>query len=459
MPEKHDDQQLVLVHLSDIHFRRWEAEPYDLDEELRNEVTQDVGRVRGQLGEAHAILVTGDIAFSGRSEEYGVAADWLGQLARQAGCPEENVWTVPGNHDVDRSAVKQSPLLQAAHRELRRRELHEIDQQIEAYFLRDSVAPKLLFEPIKHYNEFASKFGCDIRPERPYWTNALILNDSSLLQLRGLTSTLVSDDLDDNGSNKLVLGSAQCRFLREEGVVHVVLCHHPPQWFWDQDSLEEALNAHARIQLFGHKHSQRLDLVNNSVRLSAGAMHPDRLESGWQPRYNVLTASVSGQGDSRVLNVVVWPRVWNPTQRKFAPDFDPENSPNRRFPIPIDPGRGPSPRRTEPETAAPVQAQAPAPAPVSTTVRHMEGRAMDPARRLVYRFLSIPYHTRVSIANALGIWRDEEKDLPSIEAFRRCFVRAKQQGVLERLSEEVEKQFTSNTNSAQSASVSTVGEH
>ncbi len=249
------------------------------------------------------------------------------------------------------------------------------------------------------------------------------------------------------------------RFLREEGVVHTVLCHHPPQWFWDQDSSEEALNAHARIQLFGHKHSQRLDLVNSNVRLSAGAMHPNRLESGWQPRYNVVIASVSGQGDSRVLDVVAWPRVWNPTQRRFAPDFDPEGFPSRRFPLPVDAWKGPSARRAEPEAAVPVQAQAPGPTSASTTTVHpLEGRALDPARKLVYRFLNLPYHTRVSIANNLGIWRDEEKDLPSVEAFRRCFVRAKQLGVLERLSEEVERQFASDTDSSQSASRATVGE-
>ena len=118
-----------------------------------------------------------------------------------------------------------------------------------------------------------------------------------------------------------------------------------------------------------------------------------------------------------------------------------------------------SPRRAEAETAVHVRTQTPepTPAPVSTGVRSSEAYVLDPARRLVYRFLSLPYHAQVSIANVLGIWRDEEKDLHSVEVFRRCFVRAKQQGLLEKLSGEVEKQFASRGDSGQSSHASTAG--
>jgi tetratricopeptide (TPR) repeat protein len=53
-----------------------------------------------------AILVTGDIAYAGREEQYAEAEAWLPGIAQKAGIPRERVYVVPGNHDVDWSAAQ-----------------------------------------------------------------------------------------------------------------------------------------------------------------------------------------------------------------------------------------------------------------------------------------------------------------------------------------------------------------
>ncbi len=48
------------------------------------------------------ILLTGDMAYSGKSEEYALVADFLDALCAAAAVPKERVFCVPGNHDIDR---------------------------------------------------------------------------------------------------------------------------------------------------------------------------------------------------------------------------------------------------------------------------------------------------------------------------------------------------------------------
>jgi hypothetical protein len=157
------EEPLNLLHLSDIPFHRGlSGDVYDLDNDLRNELERDVERMRQRLGVIHGVLVTGDIAFAGRKEEYETARAWLERLCDLLGCPRENVWTVPGNHDVDRSVIDQSETLRTYHAKLRK--TNDIDGQIRAY-MRDRIAQRVLFEPVAQYNIFAARFQCTFDAE------------------------------------------------------------------------------------------------------------------------------------------------------------------------------------------------------------------------------------------------------------------------------------------------------
>jgi 3',5'-cyclic AMP phosphodiesterase CpdA len=94
----------TFLHLSDIHFRKNTDTLYDASKNLRDELEADAERNSKELGGIHAILVSGDIAFSGHEDEYKIAHGWLQRLCAKVGCPLENVWVIPGNHDVDRKA-------------------------------------------------------------------------------------------------------------------------------------------------------------------------------------------------------------------------------------------------------------------------------------------------------------------------------------------------------------------
>ena len=431
--------KVAFVHLSDIHFSHAVVGgEYDLDSDLRNELERDAVTVRKALDvPITGVLVTGDIAYAGKQKDYQTAAVWLSQFCSLVETAEENVWTVPGNHDVDRDAIRGSRLLQRTHTQIRSGSTSE-SQQVLKDCLEEKLARSMLFAPLKNYNDFASKFGCAIGLDRLYWEHDVTLNDGSTLRILGLNSTTISNECDDSGANKLILGAAQTLFLRQEGIEYVTLCHHPPQWLIDQDNVEEALSARVPVQLFGHKHVQRIDKINDSVRVTAGAMHPDREERAWTPRYNFLLFEVTGSGADRNLVVEVTPRIWNETERRFVADREPvSGSETHRIPLRIKDWRPPvTPTATLPQAPASI-GETPLQRMDETTLRG--GQQMDPARRLTYRFLSLPYHIRLEVAQELGLLLDEDKDTPDPELFKRFFRRASERGVLRQLWTAVER--------------------
>ena len=62
--------------------------------------------MRKEIGKpADAIWLTGGVAFAGQAEEYDFAYRRLEEtLCPAAGCRIEDVFVIPGNHDVDRRA-------------------------------------------------------------------------------------------------------------------------------------------------------------------------------------------------------------------------------------------------------------------------------------------------------------------------------------------------------------------
>ena len=63
----------------------------------------------------------------------------------------------------------------------------------------------------------------------------------------------------------------------------------------------------------------------------------------------------------------------------------------------------------------------------------------SPIRRLAYMFLSLPYHSKVSIAVNLELIENSDKDLDELEKTQNYFKRASARGILYELWDEVAK--------------------
>lgn len=443
---KTSSEYLVFVHLSDLHIRgRDLGTVHDLDSDLRNELVRDLENLREVIPPISAILITGDIAFAGKEEEYAASRDWLRDLCERLGLEEADVRTVPGNHDIDRGVIQRSPILrdiQARFRQRPRLTQQVIDGLLRDYLAGDPAGGPLMLSPLANYNELAGGFKCSTTPATPAWKADFTLNDGSTLRLTGINSALISNEHDDDGSNRLVVGSAQATLRQERGVAHAVLCHHPPDWLLDQDEVEDLFNERAIIQLFGHKHRARSRRVGNSLRLYAGALHPSRWEEGWDPRYNVLTLRVEGTDRERRLLVRRWERQWSQQLRRFA-SAAPSGS--EEVSLTLEPWTRPAGRAALPSVAHPATAtQEPLedrrmPAVGDGVPISEDEDTMGIPRAVIYQFFELPYHVRMEVVLTLKLLQDEDRGTSEQELFERVLARVEERQLQEQFRQEIEQ--------------------
>ena len=437
---------MLLLHLSDIHFKAPECLTPELDPDrpIRSYMIQDIRQQVADLGPATAILISGDVAFKGAEEEYKTAATWITELCAVAGCPPERVFVVPGNHDVsrelirERAATRNAQLAIAGAPEERR-------EQVLREQINDGDTAQALLAPISAYNDFAAKYSCQVYlPERIKWVQDLDFGSGAKLRLHGLTSTFLSgQNAEDDIRGGLYLSPMQTAFNPETDVVHLVLCHHPPDWLIDQDDVVDAVNGAAAVQMFGHKHRQRIECDVAHVRLSAGAVNPDRYELGWSPGYNLVRMSLDGQPRDRVLNVEARLREWQTSPKLFraveTEDGEAVFRHSIRFPAapgPSRPGGGSKESPGANAVARPVEAAA--------GDLGKEAAMGNPiTRNLVFRIWNLRRSEQREILDGLGLLSAEEAGLPEAERYGRALVRASQEGLLEDLAREVEKRETS----------------
>jgi len=439
-------EYLVFVHLSDLHIRgRDLGTAHDLDADLRNELVRDLEAIREEIPPISAILVTGDIAFAGKEEEYAAARGWLRALCDRLGVDVDAVRTVPGNHDVDRGVIQRSPMLrdiQARFRQKPRLTQAAIDTLLRDYLAGDPIGGSLMLSPLGNYNEFAIGFECGTAPAALSWKADFTLNDSSTLRLTGINSALISNEHDDDGSNRLVVGSAQATLRQERGVAYAILCHHPPDWLLDQEEVEDLFNQRTVLQLFGHKHRARSRRIDNSLRLYSGALHPSRWESDWDPRYNVIALRVEGFDRERRLLVRRWERQWSQQLRRFAPaapvgseeillELEPWTRPVERAALPavLHPAAVAQEIPADGETRAVRDA-----APIS-----VGEDTMGIPRTVIYRFFDLPYHVRMEVILALKLLQDEDRGTSEQELFDRVLARIEERQLQEQFRREIEQ--------------------
>lgn len=312
---------MLLLHLSDIHFRKGEVgTAMDPNAHLRNELLRDAEAQCKQIGAVpDAILVSGDIAFAGDPAEYAFALTWLDQLCGVCGTTLAALFVIPGNHDAVRSIASRN-LIQTIHHDIKNASTVALDGVLRG-LLTDTETSRLLYEALGPYNDFAGQFFCDLLPpERTIARRELPLNDGSILRLSGFNSAFVSSTADKKPD--LFIDPACFQLLRERGVEHLVMCHHPYDWLRQGDALRDFLNDVARVHLFGHEHTSRIEMGRDWVRVAASAAHPDRTEPGWEPGYNLLELAVSGAGSDRRLEVTAHVRVWQQRPGEFRAKTD-----------------------------------------------------------------------------------------------------------------------------------------
>src|SRR5439155_9320970 len=109
---------LTFLHVSDLHITTEDAgSQFDRDLKIRKALLDDLGK-EGRT-RFDAILVTGDVAYHGRAEEFARAKTWLEELRTTTDSNPEALFVVPGNHDVNQATVPKASSLWDLHQMLR----------------------------------------------------------------------------------------------------------------------------------------------------------------------------------------------------------------------------------------------------------------------------------------------------------------------------------------------------
>jgi formylglycine-generating enzyme required for sulfatase activity/3',5'-cyclic AMP phosphodiesterase CpdA len=319
---------LTWIHLSDIHFGHGDTE-HGWDQRLVLETLSNDLAEQCQQRPPNVIFVTGDIAFSGKPEQYAHARAWFEKIGRTIGLGPEHMFTVPGNHDVDRAADRNRDIARLL------RELRAGHENLDAALAHSADREKLMAR-MAGYLDFASGFAPERaratpRPprERLFWQHRESRGDL-VLRIVGLNTAILSaDDLDQG---RLALGKEQVtRGLveppREPGELVIVMSHHPLQGGWLADEREMAswLSNRADVHLCGHVHEAasedaRSGSGSHFVRIAAGAAHADKQPSSLPASHGYNISSLFVKPDGK-LCLRIWPRLWSAKHAGFVVDI------------------------------------------------------------------------------------------------------------------------------------------
>ena len=432
---------LRFIHLSDIHFdRRLPDFGADPDTELRERMLADIASMRAQLGKADAILVSGDVAYAGKKDEYETAGEWLDTACEAAGCRADAVWLAPGNHDIDQTVLSENPLIADGHDSVRSQTSSYLQNRKLEERLMQPRARDLFYEPLRAYNEFAARYGSSFAADKEsyFWEQDYPLDDGSILRLRGLNTALMSGKEDREGS--LFLGLRATTFSRKDGVEYLSIAHHPPSWLLDKSDASKAFDSEVRIQLFGHEHDARIAPGRDEVKVFAGSVNPHRAETGWQPGYNVIEISTLPEPE-RTMRVDVHARTWqgHPPQFRALQDKGGEAFFRSEFMLDklAQTWRSPWDREDEDAGSERVDTKGEA-----IMVGEKPAPTTPDFRSLVYRFFRLNLSQKNEIVGRMKLVLDEDADFTGVERFKRQLCRARAREKLAQLAELVNEKET-----------------
>ena len=412
---------MKILHFSDMHITVSDADTqFDREAKIRAAIMDDLGK-EGRTA-FDAILVTGDIAYHGRAEEFARAKIWLEEVRRKTDSPLDSVYVVAGNHDVNQSTVSKSSSLWDLHQLLR---TSMPDEDRLASLNKKLHDPFDFLTALAEYRLFANEYGCPTDPDKLAWVQVLdkVLEDGTSVRLHGLNSALISDEGDKKGN--LLLGATQFHhFDSDPAYVNVVLCHHPHPWLMDGNSANDFFRWQSQVVLCGHDHEIRAYMEGRSLRVFAGAVHPNPREGRWEPCYHVLTLHIDKTDGKRILVAQVETRVWRDRDKCFGAYTQENGTPYLEERIELPDWNAKAPPASPILDSKPVDVAVSSP-PVMTVGPTLTSDTYAAARRrLIVHFYRLGVVSRHEAAIGAGVWEESDDALSGQARWSRVFERA-----------------------------------
>lgn len=309
---------VTFVHLSDIHFgQEKKGGELHVNNDVKERLLDDVSQVAKKIanGKVTGVIITGDIVYSGKPDQYQAAGAWLDKLTAVGGCEPTDVQVVPGNHDVDRNEITRLT------REMLKNIVDGGESVLDDY-LSTQRDREVLYGRFSAYRTFADGYKCSLDKEGGGAGDRIVnLSPHRSLRFVGLNTALICSEDDVKG--KLLLGKKQQVLPITKGQELVVLAHHPLTWLRDSEEARRYIKSRARVFIAGHEHEPavHVEMLNQNchlMTLSAGATIPPNADDKYFYSYNFLQFSWDHKSDG--LRVLVHPRKWCTEKKIFIED-------------------------------------------------------------------------------------------------------------------------------------------
>jgi predicted MPP superfamily phosphohydrolase len=271
-----ESKNITWLHLSDIHFK--EGQNYDSEIVLKSLLKAIPKCVEEDNLHLDFAVLTGDLAFSGKTTEYALVRRFLDELLAATGLTKEQLFVVPGNHDVDRKLVTTGAT--AINLSLNGREAVN-------NVLASASDRRLLMERLKGYSEFVNAYLPHLAfdDENYFYVRMLDINGKRVALL-GLNSAWLAESNEDE-ARRLVIGERQMRALiegAEKGDAHlkIALLHHPLSLMreFEQNDSVSLLIDNCDFILHGHLHQLAVTNLtspdSNAMIITGGACYTTR---------------------------------------------------------------------------------------------------------------------------------------------------------------------------------------
>jgi predicted phosphodiesterase len=271
--------KLTILHLSDLHIKS-DSTPQELVLSSLIRKLQEITRAEP----IKVLIVTGDIAFSGKSVEYEKAKELLNKIIHTCKIDIRNIFMIPGNHDVDRSKIKPGYINWWYN--------FQDEGSLQLVLDSDDALPKIeaakeayfaFTQELMNKNIVLGKFG-------QYVHDVFIDSTTSLIKVKivGLNSALFSG-YDGDDKSKLALGLEQVAYCEEkvnlEREIVITCIHHPFNCFhYCESPTINVIKRMSDVILSGHLHEernafQREGNTGEVITISAGAAYEKRLHN------------------------------------------------------------------------------------------------------------------------------------------------------------------------------------
>lgn len=322
---------MKILQISDIHWTKRKQWNDDFPG-MKNRFLVDIKEYIEAENEIDYVFICGDIAYKGAAGEYNEALEYIDKICDIIGKTREDVFVVPGNHDLNRKA-------DGCHN----REILNValafapkNENFLENILKSNRLRKDMYAAFTDYNAFANQFFCQERlmnkcikgtendiiedSDEMYYQEKLKkkVGDISVV-IRGVNTALNCDESDWNeeheeGHKQMLPRRAYVMEKEEKQEVRIIMAHHPLPFLTFCD--EEYLDSHYHIQLFGHVHLQQIE-GENFVRVQSGAFDPPKdgktNKNKYLPVYNIIEIT---QKDATHVVVKGSSQIWD--KNKFV---------------------------------------------------------------------------------------------------------------------------------------------